>query len=153
MATHNLYHGTGAHLSRRSATAVPYVVENFIDWSEISAAASDVYNLFKVPAGTMVLGGGIEVVKAVSGTTTDLTAQLAVGSTNITGAADIDAASSDSYVACSLDLPTIFETESDGKVTLSAFTGTLTGGKLRVFLVLLDVSNKGKDRKLAPRGG
>lgn len=153
MATHNLYNGTGVHMSRRSATAVPYVVENFIDWSEVTPAASDVYNLFKVPAGTMVLGGGMEVVEEITGTTSDLTAQLAVGSTNLTAAADIDGASAGDYVACTLDVPTIFGAEADGKVTLSAFTDTLTGGKLRVFLVLLDVSNKGKDRKLAPRGG
>jgi len=140
--------GTTGHASRRNVRDV-YVVENVIDWAKAvtakgsALAAADTFDVINVPAETLVVGGGAEVL--VVGDATAATVDIgAVGTDTMVDAGNIIAstgylaAGTNGNIALALgDRPTAADTV---RVTLATLTGTLATGKLRVYAVMCDVS-------------
>lgn len=137
----------------RSNARVPYVAEWVVDLAAAATkkgsalAATDVIQALYVPAGSLVLFAGVQVVEEMTGTSTDATIDL--GATSITDADkwvdgfDLDAASAGDYAtpASAAITPAAFFPAADTiDVTIATQTGTITGGKLRVFAVLTSVA-------------
>jgi hypothetical protein len=129
----------GARPSRFSAgIRTPYLVENTIDISQINsdagAAQNDVLQVLDIPAETLILHAGIEVITALSSSVTlDLGITGGVvdifvdGDTNATG-----------YSALTNTArPVIASADTLDVLVLSAAS---SAGKIRVFALLCDVS-------------
>lgn len=129
----------GARPSRFSAgIRTPYLVENTIDISQINsdagAAQNDVLQVLDIPAETLILHAGIEVITALSSSVTmDLGITGGVvdvcvdGDTNATGYSALTATAR----------PIIASADTLDVLVLSAAS---SAGKIRVFALLCDVS-------------
>ncbi len=131
MATYNVTGpgGTAGHPSKLSAgIRTPYLVENTIDVSALNgdsgAAQNDVLRVLDIPAETLIMEAGIEVLTALSSSVT-----LDLG---ITGG-DVDRYVDGDTNATGFSAPTA----TARTIVASADS---TAGKIRVFAVLCDVS-------------
>jgi hypothetical protein len=129
MATFNLVRGGATLHAGRSNKAVPHVVERVIDFSKVTNTIADVFQALAVPAGTLVLKAGIEVLTAGTGTGT-----LALGD------------GVNTYSAASVVTSVGFLPASTGNVVLGTVdTLDLTvavaavNAKIRVWAVLTDL--------------
>lgn len=144
--------GSGFHPSNwAGGVKTPYLVEVEIDLAAAATAkgsalaVTDVIEAIDVPAGTAILNAGIQKVTAMTGTSTDVT--LNVGITGISANAyvngyDLDAGAVGSYSvngAQTLIVPSVNDTID---ILIATQSGTVTGGKVRVFAVLQDVKAK-----------
>ena len=141
MATYNVTGpgGTAGHPSKLSAgIRTPYLVENTIDVSAINgdsgAAQNDVLRVLDIPAETLVMEAGIEVLTALSSSVTlDLgitggdVDRYVDGDTNATGFSTLTATAR--VIVSSADTLDILTAGADS-----------SAGKVRVFAVLCDVS-------------
>jgi hypothetical protein len=105
----------------------PYMVQKTIDLTAqaISCTGGDVVQCLTIPANTRVLHAGVCVVaSATQNTGTDATVTL--------GAADAD------------EFVTAFDIDgaADGAYAPSGSGATFTAGKLRVYAVMMDVSDQ-----------
>jgi hypothetical protein len=132
------------HPSLASNVKQPYLVEKIVDFSVTAATASATVTTLAVPAESMVLTVGFEKTSAMTGTSADVTLTGKVGATAFTGAYDLDAGAVGSYAAPGALTPAVSATATTVDLVFNAFTGTVTGGKVRVFAVLLDVSDAAK---------
>jgi len=117
----------------------PYLVENTIDISAINGdagtAANDVLRVIDLPAETLVMEAGIEVLTALSGS---VTMDLGItggdvdiycdNDTNATGYSTLTATAR--HVAATADTLDVLEASSTAS----------TAGKIRVWAILCDVS-------------
>lgn len=104
-------------------------------------AAADIIETISLPAGTQVIGGGAEVLTVTdAGATT-----LDIG----VGGADTIVDGGDSTATGYLAVGTNGKLQTEGlriatadtiDVTIKTLTGTLTSGKVRVYVVLADIS-------------
>ena len=137
MATYNRT-GAGGTTGHPANGRTPYLVENTIDISAINSSSGtangDVVNALDIPAETLIMEAGIEVITALSSSATmDLgitggdVDRYVDGDTNATGYATLTA--TDRVVVASAD-------------TLDILTGGAdsSAGKVRVWAVLCDVS-------------
>ena len=137
MATYNRT-GAGGTTGHPSNGRAPYLVENTIDISAINSSSGtangDVVNALDIPAETLIMEAGIEVISALSSSATmDLgitggdVDRYVDGDTNATGYATLTATAR--VVVASAD-------------TLDILTGGAdsSAGKVRVWAVLCDVS-------------
>ncbi len=137
MATYNVT-GAGGTTGHPSNGRTPYLVENTIDISAINSSSGtangDVVNALDIPAETLIMEAGIEVITALSSSATmDLgitggdVDRYVDGDTNATGYATLTATAR--VVVASAD-------------TLDILTGGAdsSAGKVRVWAVLCDVS-------------
>jgi len=138
MATYNVT-GVGGTTGHPSNGRTPYLVENTIDISAVNGdsgtAADDVLRVIDLPAETLVMEAGIEVITALSGSV-----KLDLGITggdvdiyadntaNTTGYSTLTATAR--HIAASADTLDVLEASS----TASSV------GKIRVWAVLCDVS-------------
>jgi len=138
MATYNVT-GVGGTTGHPSNGRTPYLVENTIDVSAVNGdsgtAADDVLRVIDLPAETLVMEAGIEVITALSGSV-----KLDLGITggdvdiyadntaNTTGYSTLTATAR--HIAASADTLDVLEASS----TASSV------GKIRVWAVLCDVS-------------
>lgn len=134
----------GKFPSSASNVKTPVLVEHIIDLSTKTIAASDVLQSISLPAESVVLAAGAEVKSVMTGTSTDATATVKVGSTAFSAALDFDGAAAGAYTVAAALTPVVSTAASTVDVVLSAFTGTITGGKLRVYALVLDVSDAKK---------
>jgi len=126
----------------------PYYVDVTIDLTKNSIAPGDSIQAITIPANTLVLAAGFQVVEsATMNSGTDATAALGFtgGDTDEFAAAlDIDAASDGAYAPqVSIDglAPS---TSSDTIDFLLAGSGaSFTAGKLRAYAVMMDISDQG----------
>tara|TARA_R100001440_G_scaffold56510_2_gene76294 strand:- start:3529 stop:4008 length:480 start_codon:yes stop_codon:yes gene_type:complete len=126
----------------------PYYVDVTIDLTKNSIAPGDTIQAITIPANTLVLAAGFQVVEsATMNSGTDATAALGFtgGDTDEFAAAlDIDAASDGAYAPqVSIDglAPS---TSSDTIDFLLAGSGaSFTAGKLRAYAVMMDISDQG----------
>ena len=137
MATYNVT-GVGGTTGHPSNGRTPYLVENTIDVSAINgdsgAAQNDVLQAMDIPAETVIMEAGIEVITACS---SSVTLDLGItggdvdiytdGDTNATGYSALTATAR--HVAAAADTLDV--------LVLSAAS---SAGKIRVFAVLCDVS-------------
>lgn len=134
MATISAYKAGTTHYVRTNAK-VPYVAEWVLDFSKTTVASGDVVETLYVPAGSVILFGGSEVLEAADSATTFI-----VGT----------AADADQYVAAgnaqTVGYSTVAATAGDARAVFSAadtidvtVTGAPTSGRIRVFAVMTSV--------------
>ena len=137
MATYNRT-GAGGTTGHPSNGRTPYLVENTIDVSAINSSSGtsngDVINALDIPAETLIMEAGIEVITALSSSATmDLgitggdVDRYVDGDTNATGYATLTATAR--VVVASADTLDILTAGADS-----------SAGKVRVWAVLCDVS-------------
>lgn len=156
MATYNLTNGTVIGGGKVTAGTYPdvrnqaYLVEAVLDIDRLvaagaftAAATGDIFELLTIPAGTLVVSAGAEVLKVFNGTTPTVDIDFAGGDDIVDGAS----VGSAGYLAAGTN-GTIIGTDSPAyvqfvttadtiDVTLTV-TGSVTAGKLRVFAVVVD---------------
>ena len=137
MATYNVT-GAGGTTGHPSNGRVPYLVENTIDVSAVNgdsgAAQNDVLQAMDIPAETVIMEAGIEVITACS---SSVTLDLGItggdvdiytdGDTNATGYSALTATAR--HVAAAADTLDV--------LVLSAAS---SAGKIRVWAIMCDVS-------------
>jgi hypothetical protein len=130
--------GVGGTTGHPSNGRTPYLVENTIDISAINSAAGtaigDVVQALDIPAETLIMEAGIEVLTALSssvtmdlGITGGVVDTYADGDTNATG-----------YSALSTDARVI--SASADTLDVLTLVAASSAGKIRVWAVLCDVS-------------
>ena len=130
--------GAGGTTGHPSNGRTPYLVENTIDVSAINSSSGtsngDVINALDIPAETLIMEAGIEVITALSSSATmDLgitggdVDRYVEGDTNATGYATLTATAR--VVVASADTLDILTAGADS-----------SAGKVRVWAVLCDVS-------------
>ena len=130
--------GAGGTTGHPSNGRTPYLVENTIDVSAINSSSGtangDVVNALDIPAETLIMEAGIEVITALSSSATmDLgitggdVDRYVDGDTNATGYATLTATAR--VVVASADTLDILTAGADS-----------SAGKVRVWAVLCDVS-------------
>jgi hypothetical protein len=107
-------------------------------------AATDTIEAIVVPAGTMILAAGAQMVTAVTGASNDNT--LSLGVTGVAAAAfistvDLDAATAGQHLASAASYrPLLVGGTADTiDILLAAGTTAPTGGRIRVWAILMDV--------------
>jgi hypothetical protein len=160
MATVDLTSGNAVMSAAAPHGKSPRLVEKIINFADAvttkgsALASSDVFEVLDIPANTIVMGGGVEVITAMTGTSTDLT--LDVGVTggdvdNFVDGFDYDGASVGDYSTATLDAGWVFYSAADTVDILTVTqTGTFTGGKLRVWALMWDVSGADAPGVAAP---
>lgn len=136
-----------------------YLVQNTVDFAAAvtekgsALAQGDIIEALSIPAKTLILACGAEVMSARLGTTTDLTLDIGFtgGNTDfLADGFDFDAAAVGAFVSPIVaELPITVNTADTIDVLLATQTGTLTGGKLRIWVLLMDISNLGADDREA----
>ena len=147
-----LISGTGH--ANRTNRRTPYMVETYIDLADAvtakgsALAQGDIIEAIKVPAGTQVLFAGFQKKTAMTGTSTDLTFDFGITGGDVDAFVDgfdFDGASVGAYatVASAAITPATFVTTDDTlDILFATQTGTVTGGIIRVFAVLVDLSDQ-----------
>jgi hypothetical protein len=136
---------TGSSARGRS----PYMVENTIDLTAqaVSSTGGDVVQMITVPANTKIIAAGFQVVEsATMNTGTNATAILgtAVDDNEYVAAFDIDGASDGAYAPSATVAGDIVITTADTlDLTFAGDGATYTAGKIRVYAVMMDVSEIG----------
>ena len=137
MATYDLT-GAGGTTGHSANGRTPYMIENTIDVSAINgdagAAQNDVLRTLDIPAETLIMEAGIEVVTALSSSVT-----LDLG---ITGG-DVDRYVDGDTNATGFSAPTATArtiVASADTLDVLVLDAASSAGKIRVFAVLCDVS-------------
>ena len=126
----------------------PYMVENTIDLTAqaISSTAGDVVQAITVPANTKILAAGFQVVNSAtmnSGTNATATLGTADADEYVT-AFDIDGASDGAYApSVTVSADVVLSTADTLDLTFAGDGSTYTAVKIRVYAVMMDVSEIG----------
>ena len=159
MATYNLTNGSVGGLATQVTTAFPdvrnqaYMIEAVLDIPQLiknkaiaTAETGDIFELLLVPAGTLVVAAGAEVLTAFNGTTPLVDVDFAAGDDIVDG----QSVATTGYLAGGTNGTTIgtsspnfvqFVTTADTIDVKLAVTGSVTAGKLRVFAVVVDCNS------------
>lgn len=136
------------HMSRNGTVKMPYLVEFELDYAAAlvakgsALAASDVIEAINIPAGTVVLGAGAQIM--VAGDSTTLTLHVGTGADADEWVASLDGKATAGTYGTDLDASPSWNTYATADtidVTFATLTGTLTTGKVRVYALLMDVSD------------
>ena len=136
-----------AHGSSQRGRA-PYMVQKTIDLTAqaIDCSAGDVVQCITIPANTRVIHAGFQVVEsATQNTGTDATATLgAADADEFVAAFDIDGASDLAYAPSATPAADVTLATADTlDLTFAGSGATFTAGKLRVYAMMMDVSDQG----------
>lgn len=139
-----------SHVGYASNVKVPYLIENEIDWAEAltakgsALADNDVIEVLRIPAGSVILGAGAQVVTAVDATTATVDFGVTGGDVDewVDGL-DIKATAGthSTQLAVSPNLTTVSTADTLDALLLTV-TGTLSTGKTRFWAIVLDISQK-----------
>lgn len=132
------------HPTRAGNVKVPYLVEKVVDFAVTAATASATVVAVPTPAESIILAAGFEKTTAMTGSSTDVTLTARVDSTAYTTAMDYDAAAVGDYAVSTAVTPVVKAAADSVDLLLNGFTGTITGGKVRVWALVLDVSDAAK---------
>jgi len=126
----------------------PYMVENTIDIvaTTVDPSSGDVVQAITIPAGTKIMAAGVEVVEsATMNTGTDATVTLgAADPDEYVTAFDIDGAADGAYAPQIAITGLTASTSADVIDVLLAGSGaSFTAGKIRVYAIMMDVSDQG----------
>ena len=135
--------GAGGTTGHPSNGRAPYLVENTIDMSAFDPAAADIIQAIDVPAETLVMSAGLEVLTASSSSVT-----FDLGITGSTAGHHDPDAFVDAYDATGTGLAPMDATDAAAMLvckvadTIDILTAGAqdTAGKVRVWAVLCDVS-------------
>ncbi len=127
----------------------PYYVQQIVDLTANSINPNgDVVQCITVPANTKIIAAGFQVTSsATQNTGTDATAILgtAVDDNEYVAAFDIDGASDGAYAPCATPAGEVVITSADTlDLTLAGGGASFTAGEIRVYAVLMDVSDCGE---------
>ena len=127
----------------------PYYVQQIVDLTANSINPNgDVVQCITVPANTKIIAAGFQVTSsATQNTGTDATAILgtAVDDNEYVAAFDIDGASDGAYAPCATPAGEVVITSADTlDLTLAGSGASFSAGKIRVYAVLMDVSDVGE---------
>lgn len=153
MATIDLSNGLGgAPRPVRSLTNMPYFVEKTIDFAAAATAkggvlaAADIIEVIDVPAGTMVLNAGLQVVTVATGESNDNTLDLGITGVDadcFVDGFDLDAAAAGAYAQNAAAFqPLIVGTADTIDLLIATASTAPTGGTVRVWAVLCDIGAK-----------
>ena len=146
MATYNVT-GVGGTTGHPSNSRTPYLVENTIDISAVNSdsgtAEDDVLKCIDVPAETLVIGAGLEVLTACSSSVV-----IDIGVTGSTaGFSDPDAyvdaydATGAAYAPRDLnDAAPMLTIKTADTIDALMAGGASSAGKIRVWAILCDIS-------------
>ena len=132
----------------------PYMIQNEINFATAATskgtalAAADIIKCLTVPAESVVLHAGFEVTAAHTGTSSDTAFDFGVTGgdvDNFVDGFDFDGASVGAYAPtpAAYAAVTVGGTADTIDLLLQAMTGTTTGGKIRCFATLMDISDAG----------
>ena len=127
----------------------PYYVQQIVDLTANSINPNgDVVQCITVPANTKIIAAGFQVTSsATQNTGTDATAILgtAVDDNEYVAAFDIDGASDGAYAPCATPAGEVVITSADTlDLTLAGGGASFSAGEIRVYAVLMDVSDCGE---------
>ena len=127
---------------------MPYQVELIIDLTAqaIDSSSADVVQCITLPANTHILHAGVQVVEsATQNTGTDATVTLGAADVDeYVTAFDIDGASDLAYAPSVTPSAEVVLSSADTlDLTFAGSGATFTAGKLRVYALLMDVSEQG----------
>tara|TARA_R100001369_G_C3206246_1_gene146939 strand:+ start:58 stop:540 length:483 start_codon:yes stop_codon:yes gene_type:complete len=134
---------------RGNPSRKPYLIENIVDLtaSAVDASSGDIIQALTVPASTVILWAGIQVKEsATMNTGSNATAILgsAVDDNEYVASFDIDGASDGVYAPTVAQAAVLVAAAADTlDLTFTGDGATFTAGKLRVFAMLMDVSEIG----------
>jgi len=136
-----------AHGSSQRGRA-PYMVQKTIDLTAqaIDCSAADVVQCLTIPANTRVIHAGFQVVEsATQNTGTDATATLgAADADEFVAAFDIDGAADAAYAPSATPAADVTLATADTlDLTFAGDGATFSAGKLRVYAMMMDVSDQG----------
>ena len=127
----------------------PYMVQKTIDLTAqaISCTGGDIVQCLTLPANTRILHAGVQVVlSATQNTGTDGTVILgtAVDDNEWVAAFDIDGAADGEYAPSATPAGDVVIATADTlDLTFAGGGASFTAGKLRVYAMLMDVSDQG----------
>jgi len=127
----------------------PYMIQKTIDLTAqaISCTGGDIVQCLTLPANTRILHAGVQVVlSATQNTGTDATVILGTGvdDNEWVAAFDIDGAADGAYAPSATPAGDVVLATADTlDLTFAGGGATFTAGKLRVYAVLMDVSDQG----------
>lgn len=135
-----------------TAGRMPYFKEVLIDFAAAATAkgsalvATDVIEAIRVPANTMILNAGLEVITVATGESNDTTLDLGVTTTepdNFVDGFDLDAAVAGAYAQNAAAFqPLVIGTADTIDVLIATATTAPTGGIVRVWAVLMDIDGR-----------
>lgn len=154
-----------------SANLPPRVMDNsnfaYKVWREVdlaaaatakgsALAAADVIEVLRLPAGVQVLAAGAQKTTAMTGTSTDLTFDIGITGVDAdiyVDGWDFDAAAVGSYATpAGVQTPALVLGTSDTiDILIATQTGTLTGGKVMVWAVVVDVTVESRGAIAQPK--
>ena len=142
----------GSASAGRTAGAVPYLVDVEVDFAAAATAkgsalaASDVIECLTVPANTLILNAGIEVISITTGESSDTTYDLGVtgvDTDNFVDGFDGDAAAAGAYAQNAAAFQPIVNATADTiDLLIATATTAPTGGVFRVWAVLMNVDGR-----------
>ena len=137
MATYNVT-GAGGTTGHPSNGRTPYLVENTIDISAINgdsgAAQNDVLQVLDIPAETIVMEAGVEVLTALSANVT-LDLGITGGDVDIFVDGDTNATGFSAATATARHVAAAADT-----LDLLVLSAASSAGKVRVYAVMCDIS-------------
>jgi hypothetical protein len=154
MATIDMTLGTVGHSRTDAYAAKAYVVERTVDLADVvtekgsAIAQGDVIEVIDVPAGSLVLAAGFEVTSVMTGTSTDATVDFGITGGDVDSFVDgfdLDGASAGAYApipAATIGGKYLVTTADTLDLLIVTQTGTITGGELRFWAVLVDVTGR-----------
>ena len=128
-----------------------YQIDHYVDFAAAATAkgsalaANDVIEVLNIPANTVILYGGIEVIDKMTGTSTDATIDVGITGVDVdqyVDGFDLDAGNVGTYASNGVQGYARTTVKDTIDVLIVTQTGTITGGKIRVFAVVGDLSAK-----------
>lgn len=141
----------GGATAGRTAGSVPYLVDMTIDFAAAATAkgsalaAADIIECVNVPANTVVLTAGLEVVTALAGESSDTRLLLGVTGGDVdafVASWDATAAAAGAYAPAAATVPVVFGSADTIDLEIDAATTAPTGGVLRVWAVMMDIDGR-----------
>lgn len=137
--------------SRAANVKVPYLVEKVVDLAAAATAkgttlaSGDVIEAIRIPAESVVLAASFEITTAVTGGSADQAITLGDGvdPNRWVDTFDLDAAAKGDYgpIVIATANPTVFASSDTVDIAITAATTVGTAGKIRVFALMVDVSD------------
>jgi hypothetical protein len=139
----------GGSVDGFTAGRMPYFKEVLIDFAAAATAkgsalaAADVIEAISVPANTMIINAGLEVITVAGGESSDTTVDLGVTTTepdNFVDGFDLDAAAAGAYAQNAAAFqPLVIGTADTIDLLIATATTAPTSGVVRVWAVLMDI--------------
>jgi len=138
----------GGSVDGFTAGRMPYFKEVLVDFAAAATAkgsalaAADVIEAISVPANSMILNAGLEVITVAGGESSDNTLDLGTGvdADNFVDGFDLDAAAAGAYAQNAAAFqPIVVGTADTIDLTIATATTAPTSGVVRVWAVLMDI--------------